>query len=335
VSTMRAAVIDAYGPAENLRLAEVPMPIPGPRDLLVRVMASSVNPVDTKQRLGIQRVVVRKTMPAILGMDVSGIVEAVGAEVTRFAPGDAVWSSPSHTRPGCWAEYVCVLESEAAPKPPSLSHPEAASIPLVGLTAWECLVDGPGVRRGDKVLVQAGAGGVGTFAIQLARHLGAEVSSTNSPRNDELVLGLGAARTVDYRAENYWDVLPPQDHVLESIGPAMWGRSLQVLRRGGHMASIATGMPEYVGRFGPVFGVVAVAVAMGTSIARGALSGRRVRHVVRHAHGETLARIGALVEEGTVRAVVEDVLPLADIAEANRRVESGRTRGKIVVEVAQ
>ena len=268
-------------------------------------------------------------------MDVSGVVESVGAGVTRFSPGDEVWSSPAHTRPGSWAEFAVMGETEAAPKPRSLSHAEAASIPLVGLTAWECLVAGPGVQSGDRVLIQAGAGGVGTFAIQLARHLGAEVASTNSPRNDELVRSLGATHTVDYRSANYWEVLPPQDHVLESIGPTMWSNSMRVLRRGGHMASIATGMPQFVGRYGPYLGIVVLAAAAGASVLRGKLSGVRVRHVMRPADGEKLAAIGELVEQGAIKAVVEDVLPLSDIAEANRRVESGRTRGKIVVQVAQ
>jgi len=333
MSTMRAAVIDAYGPPENLRVGDVPRPSPGPRDLLIRVHASSVNPVDTKQRLGIQRVVVRKSMPAILGMDVSGVVEEVGSEVTRFAPGDAVWSSPTHTRPGCWAEFVCVAEDEVAPKPQHLSHTEAASIPLVGLTAWQCLVAGPGVTAGSKLLVHAGSGGVGTFAIQLGKHLGADVATTCSARNEELVRGLGADEVVDYRSTHFWEVLPPQDCVLESIGPTQWSRSMQVLAKGGQMASIATGMPMYVGRYGPYLGIAAVGWATVSSIVRGRLAGITVRHVLRPADGEMLARIGELMTQGVIRPVVEDVLPLSEIAEANRRVESGRTRGKIVVQV--
>ena len=333
MSSMKAAVIDSYGPAENLRIGDVPMPTVGPSDVLVKVHATSINPVDTKQRLGIQRVVVRKTMPAILGMDLSGVVEAVGADVTRFQPGDEVWSSPSHKRPGTWAEYASVAEDELAMKPQALTHAEAASIPLVGLTAWACLMDGPPVNKGQRVLVQAGSGGVGTISIQLAKHLGARVATTCSGRNEELVRGLGADDVVDYQTSNYWEVLPKQHHVLESIGPTMWGHSMDVLERGGHMASIATGMPTFVKRWGPLFGVAVLAWAMGASLARGKLRGLTVRHVLRSASGEQLVRLGELVTAGTIRPVVEQVMPLADIVEANRLVESGRTRGKIVVQV--
>ncbi|MCO4769451.1 MAG: NADP-dependent oxidoreductase [Deltaproteobacteria bacterium] len=335
MSTMRAAVIDAYGPADTLRIADVPRPTLRPKDLLVRVHASSVNPVDTKQRKGIQRVVVRKKMPVILGMDVSGVVEEVGPEVTRFKPGDEVWSSPAHDRPGTWAEFVAVDEAETAHKPSNISHVEAASLPLVALTAWECFVTGPPVQSGQRVLVQAGSGGVGTAAIQLAKHLGAHVAVTCSPRNEELVRGLGADQVVDYRTSNYWEVLEPQDHVLEAIGPSAWGTSLKVLKRGGHMASIATGMPTYVDRFGPYAGIVVMAGSMLRVKLAGIVGGKTVRHVLRPADGEMLARIGELVTAGAIKPVVEEAIPLADIAEANRRVESGRTRGKIVVQVVQ
>jgi len=332
---MRAAVITAYGPAENLQIAEVLKPEPGPKDVLVRVVASSVNPVDVKQRAGSQRVVVPKVMPAILGMDVSGVVEAVGAEVTKFTPGDLVWSSPSHKRPGTWAEYVVIDESEVGLKPESLDHEQAASLPLVALTAWECLVEGPGVKEGDKVLIQAGSGGVGTAAIQIAKYLNAEVATTCSGRNEELVRSLGADTVVDYTKQNYWEVLPPQDHVLESIGPSMWSHTMAVLRRGGHMASITTGLPGYVKRWGPYLGVARTGWAMFSSTVVGRLRGLTVRHVLRDASGDKLDRLAAMVAEGALKPVVEEVIPLANIAEANRRVESGRTRGKIVVRVSQ
>ncbi len=333
--TMQAAVIRAYGPPENLEIAQVPRPEPGPRDVLVRVVASSVNPVDVKQRSGAQRVVVPKAMPAILGMDVSGVVEAVGAEVTKFVAGDLVWSSPTHKRPGTWAEYVAIDESEVGLKPPSLDHEQAASLPLVALTAWECLVEGPGVKEGDKVLVQAGSGGVGTAAIQIAKYLKAEVATTCSERNHELVRSLGADVAIDYRTQDFWEVLPPQDHVLESIGPAAWAHAMQVLRRGGHMASITTGMPDFVKSYGPYLGVARTAWAMVSSMVVGRLRGVRVRHVLRDASGDKLDRLSQMVEAGRLKPVVEEVLPLEAIAEANRRVESGRTRGKIVVRVAQ
>ncbi len=330
---MKAAVIDSYGAAENLRIRDLPMPSVRPSDVLVRVHATSVNPVDTKQRLGIHRLVVRKAMPAILGMDLSGVVEAVGVDVHRFQPGDEVWSSPSHRRPGTWAEFVSVYEGELALKPSSLSHIEAASLPLVGLTAWACLMEGPPVTPGQRVLVQAGSGGVGTVGIQLAKHLQAHVSTTCSARNEELVRGLGADEVVDYQTRNYWEVLPRQHHVLESIGPSMWRHSMDVLERGGHLASIASGMPAAVKRWGPTFGPIALAWGMAGALARGRREGLKVRHVIRKASGEQLGQLAELANAGTIRPVVERVLPLAGIVEANRLVESGRTRGKVVVEL--
>lgn len=334
MGTMKAAVIDRYGEPDELRIAEVPRPRPGLRDLLIRVVATSVNPVDSKQRLGTQKMIVRKEFPAILGMDLSGVVEEVGPGVSRYAPGDLVWSSPSHKRPGTWAEFACVHEDEVAPKPPSLSHEEAASLPLVALTAWECLHDGRGVGQGSRVFIQAGSGGVGTAAIQIARHAGAEVTTTCSARNAELVTSLGASRVVDYREEDYVAVVEPQDHVLESLGPHEWDRALRITRPGGEISAIATGLPGAVARWGAVLGPVFMLGPMARAWLTSRLSGVAFRPVVRHANGRTLARIGELVEEGAVRPVIDDVLPLADIVEANRRIESGRTRGKLVIRVA-
>lgn len=329
---VRAARIHAYGDAEELRVEDIEPPSVGPRDLLIEVHASSVNPVDTKIRAGYQRAVVRKRLPAVLGMDVSGVVVEVGAEVSRFKVGDAVWSSPTHRRQGSYAELIAVDERECALKPETLSHHEAASMPLVALTAWDCLVTAGRVRPGQHVLIHAGAGGVGTIAIQLAKHLGAEVSTTCSAANTELVTDLGANRAIDYRVERFEEVLSGLDLVLESLGGDSYWRSLKVLRRGGILTTINTGLPAAVTRYGAYLGVAAVALKLG-----GAKLASRVRYgvktavVVRAASGDNLARIGALVDEGAIRPVIAEVMPLDRIAEAHRANESGRTRGKIVI----
>src|SRR6185437_4293406 len=173
-------------------IEEVARPVPGPRDVLIEVHAASVNPIDWKIRKGTQRGAIRPRFPAILGMDASGIVAATGRDVTRFRVGDAVYTSPTHRRPGTYAEYVAVDERAVARKPMSLSHQEAASLPLAGLSAWECLVRCARVGPGQKVLVLAGSGGVGSLGIQIAKLLGAEVAATCSARNVELVRSLGA-----------------------------------------------------------------------------------------------------------------------------------------------
>lgn len=334
MSTMRAAVIDGYGSADVFRIADVPKPAPErPRDLLVRVVASSVNPVDTKQRAGIQRAVAPKRMPAILGMDVSGVVEAVGPGVTKFAVGDEVWSSPSHKRPGTYAEYVVIGEEEAASKPPSLTHAEAASLPLVALTAWDCLVTHANLQRGQRVLIQAGSGGVGTVAIQIARHLGAEVIATCSAANAQLVAGLGADQVVDYRSQDPVDVVRDVDVVLESLGPPAWADALRMTRKGGVVTAIATGFPTAAKRFGPWLAPLVVGLTLGSGVLRARLQGKRLVPVLRAASGANLERLGALVASGELKPVIDRTFSLDAIADAHRANETGRTRGKIVIKV--
>lgn len=333
MSAMRAAVIDRYGSPDVIRIAEVPRPAPGAGDVLVRVVATSVNPVDCKQRQGIQRAIVRKTMPAILGMDLSGVVEQVGAGVTAFAVGDAVWSSPGHKRPGTYAEFVVVEQGALALKPPSLSHAEAASLPLVALTAWDCLVTAAKLGPGQRVLIQAGSGGVGTVAIQLARHLGAEVVTTCSAANAQLVSDLGAHRVIDYRSEDFAETLEGLDVVLECMGPAVWSDALRVVRPGGVVTAIATGFPTAAKRWGPWLAPLAVVWTLVSGVIGARLRGKRLVPVVRKASGANLAAIGKIVEAGGLRPVIDRTFPLADLAEAHRYSETGRTRGKIVIEV--
>ncbi len=332
---MKAAHIYAYGDPDVFRVEDAPEPLPGPRDLLVRVRASSVNPVDCKTRVGSQRAINRKRMPAILGLDVSGEVCAVGAEVTRFEVGDSIYASPNHRRPGTYAEYVAIDEREAAKKPANLTHEEAASIPLVGLTVYNALVTGTALKEGETVLVQGGSGGVGTFAVQYARHLGARVVATCSARNVELVTSLGAHQVVDYTETAFEDVLQEVDVVLDAVGGDVERRSLQVLRRGGRMSTLASGLPGFSKRYGPYLGFAVTVASLARRIAAARLRGVRQHMALRRADGEELATLTPLLEQGVVRPVVDRVLPLADIAEAHRYIETGRARGKVVISVAE
>jgi alcohol dehydrogenase len=332
--SLRAARIHRYGSVDELVVEETPKPTPGPGQLLISVIATAVNPIDWKMRAGVQSVAVRRTMPTILGMDVSGLVAEVGPGVTEFAVGDAVFSSPDHTRDGTYAEYVVVPASQVAIKPTSITHAEAASIPLVGLTAWDCLVRAASVQSGDRVLIHAGSGGVGTFAIQLAKHLGAEVATTCSARNAALVTELGADRVVDYTAEKFNEVLPPQDVILEAMGGDVLDRSLGMLTRGARLASINSGMGPRVERWGPGLGLVATIVAtIWMVIFQRVVRGVRVTPVMRRADGEALAKIAALVDAGAIRPLIDRVVPLDEIADAHRYGETGRARGKIVIQV--
>ncbi len=331
---MRAARYHRYGPADVLQIDDVAVPEPRPRDVLVEVHAAAINPVDTKIRAGYQRTVVRKRLPTIPGMDVSGVVTARGAEVTRFAVGDAVYGSPTHKREGTCAEFVVVDERELALKPSNLDHVEAASIPLVGLTAWNSLITGTHLKAGERLLVHAGSGGVGTFTIQLAKHLGAWVATTCSGRNAELVTRLGADRVVDYTKEAFEEVLEPLDVVVDALGGEITDRSLAAVRRGGRVSTLNSGLPEYAKRFGPTLGVLAVAVTLLRRKLGARLRGKQLHMALREARGDQLEEITKLIEAGGSEAVIDRRFPLEDIVEAHRAQESGRARGKLIIELS-
>lgn len=331
---MRAARIHSYGEPDVLVIDELPPPECGPDDVLVEVHASSVNPIDCKIRAGAQRGAVRLSLPARLGMDVSGVVLEVGSRVAGFSVGDEVWSSPHHTRQGTYAELIAIRADEVAKKPVTLTHAEAASLPLVGLTAWACLVDAANLQAGESVLIEAGSGGVGCFAIQLAKHLGAHVSTTCSGRNVDLVRALGADTVVDYTKANFDEVLPPQDVVLEAMGGDSKRRAFKVLKRGGRLTSINSDLPALTKRFGPNLGVVAAGGKIARMVVCGMLThGVKARPVIRKCSGVDLAKLAALCDAGHIKAVVDATFPLDALAEAHRYSETGRARGKIVVQV--
>ncbi len=332
---MRAARIHRYGTADELVIEEAPVPTPGRGQVLVRVICAAVNPIDWKMRSGAQAAVIRRPFPLILGLDCSGVVEAVGPGVTALAPGDEVFSSPDHKRDGTYAEFTVIPEGQLARKPASLTHAQAASLPLVGLTAWDCLVRAADLKSGEKVLIHAGSGGVGTFAIQLARHLGAEVATTCSGRNAAWVRSLGADRVVDYQQERFEDVLPPQDVILECLGGDSLPRSLTLLRRGGRLTSINSGMPGHVKRWGPVLGlVVTIALNLRVLVVQRLFRGVRYAMVLRQPDGRVLARIGELADAGAIAPQIDREVALDDIADAHRHGETGRAQGKIVVRIA-
>lgn len=331
---MRAARIHRYGPPDVLQVDDVEPPRPGPRDLLVEVHASSVNPVDVKIRSGGQRAIIHYRLPWILGLDFSGRVVEVGDEVTRFSVGDEVYGSPTHRRPGCYAEMLAVDERVASRKPANMSHHEAASIPLVGLTAWDALVVKGRLKAGDKALIHAGSGGVGTFAIQLAKDLGAHVATTCSARNEELVRSLGADEVIDYREQKFEEVLSGYDFVLDAIGGETRDRSFRVLKRGGRLATMIGGFPDATKKHGVALGVLVAVGQLASITLRGPMiHGVSVHHVLREADGTMLGQITRRIERGAIRAVIDRVVPLDEIAEAHAYSETGRARGKIVIAV--
>ncbi|MGE0787347.1 MAG: NADP-dependent oxidoreductase [Sandaracinaceae bacterium] len=334
---MRAARLHAYGAPDVLRVDDgLPSPTPGARDVLVRVRASSVNPVDLKIRSGGQRAVIRYRLPVIIGLDFAGEVEAVGAAVTRFAVGDRVYGSPTHRRPGCYAEQVCVDELTCARMPTDLTFEEAASIPLVGLTAWDALVVRGRITSGQKILIHAGAGGVGTFAIQLAKSLGAYVATTASAKNHELVRSLGADEAIDYREERFEDRVKDYDLVLDAMGGEVRERSFTVLKKGGRLLTMVSGLPEETKARGPALGLLS---AVGKIIAldlRARFEHRvSVHQVLRESSGSLLDAITARIEAGAIRPVIDRTYPLDEIADAHAYMEDGHARGKVVITIGE
>lgn len=331
---MRAARMTAYGGPEVLSVdTDVPEPVPGRGQVLVEVHASSVNPIDCKIRSGVLRAGLRYTLPRTLGLDLSGVVAAVGEGVERFSVGDAVIASPNPKTPGTCAERTVVEASELGRKPTNLTHLEAASLPLAFLTAWQALVDKARLQPGERLLVQAGAGGVGTLAIQIGKHLGAHVITTCSERNAELVRSLGADEVIDYRA-GPWDATARElDVVLDALGMPEARRAYKAMNKGGRIVGIATGLPGRVARVGPVLGLAGTGIAMGCAMIGSRLRGIRSWYITRRPDGAQLDLLADLCERGVIRPVIDTVYPLDAIAEAHRHSDSGRARGKLVIQI--
>ncbi|MFI1809119.1 NADP-dependent oxidoreductase [Streptomyces sp. NPDC020422] len=307
---MRAVVVERWGGPEQLVERETERPEPGLNEVLVRVHAAGVNPVDWKTRA--TGVVIEWGAPPIVGWDVSGTVEAVGPGVGIFRPGDEVFGMPLFPRQaGGYAEYVVAPARHLAPKPASLSHVEAAALPLAALTAWQTLVDAARVRPGERVLVHAAAGGVGHFAVQIAKARGAYVIGTASAAKHELVRELGADEVIDYREVRFEDAVLDVDVVIDALGGETAERSLKVLRPGGRLITLPSGddVPAVVP------------------------DGVRASFVLVEPDHLGLREITALVESGALRPVVDTVLPLSEAAKAHELGERGRTTGKIVLSV--
>jgi len=330
---MKAFILDRYGGAEHLRAGDMPDPDLREDDVLVRVQSAGVNLLDSKIRSGEFKRILPYRLPLILGHDVAGAVVRVGARVRRFQTGDEVYARPADGRIGAFAEFIAIKEEDVAIKPKALSMEEAASIPLVGLTAWQALIERANLKRGEKVLIHAGSGGVGTFAIQLAKHVGATVATTTSTANVELVRGLGADIVIDYKKEDFAEVLRDYDVVLNSLDKVTLEKSLEVLKPGGQLISIS-GPPDAA--FARSIGASWVLRTIIGVLSYGISAKARRRHATysflfMRANGEQLARITALIDEGSIRPVVDRVFPFASTKEAMAYVEAGRAKGKVVV----
>lgn len=310
--TMKAVVIHEYGGPEVLKYEDVPRPEPKDDQLLIRVIAAGVNPVDGMIRSGLFGKDGSRAFPIILGGDVAGVVEKIGSKVTKFKAGDPVFAYVSLDNSGGYAQYALVTEREAAPKPKSLMYVEAAAVPIVALTAWQALIDTAKLGSGQTVLIHGGSGGVGSFAIQIAKARGAKVIATASSANQDFLKQLGADVAIDYTKEKFEDVAKDVDVVLDSIGRDTLVRSYGVVKKGGIIVSLVASPKQ----------------------------SELEKHGIRGAalsvdpNSEELNEIGKLIDEKKIRVIVSQTFPLPEAMKAQEQVATGHTRGKIVLKIA-
>ena len=318
MATMKAIRMHGYGGPEVLRLENVPRPSPGAGEVLVHVHASGVNPVDWKVRQGFMKQTLPLELPATLGLDFSGTVDAVGPGVSEFARGDEVFGRAELAHDGAYAEYVAVPAANVVRKPRRIDHVHAAAITTAALTAWQCLVEAPppaqaaGVRRGQSVLVHGAAGGVGSFAVQFAKRAGATVIATASGHHAEFVRGLGADLVVDYTKHRFEDMAHDLDVVLDTVGGDTQKRSWSVLRKGGVLVS-----------------------TVGVDEAEARSHGVRAIAAFTRMDAPMLARIADLIDRGEIRVPVSQVLPLAETRRAHEESQGGHVEGKLVLSVSE
>ena len=330
---MKAFVVDRYGSADGVRVADMPDPELRNDDVLVEVHAAGVNPLDSKIRDGQFKRILRYRLPLVLGNEAAGVVVRVGSQVRRFKPGDEVYARPATDRIGTFAELIAINEHDVAVRPKALTMEEAASIPLVGLTAWQALLERAKLKKGQKVLIHAGSGGVGTFAIQFAKHLGATVATTTSTANLDLTRSLGADVVIDYKKEDFARVLRDYDVVLNSLDEVTLEKSLRVLKPGGQLISIS-GPPDAA--FARSIGASWV-LRMAMGVLSYGITTKAKRCQVEYsflcmrADGDQLTEITSLIDDGIIRPVVDRVFPFASTKEAMAYVDTGRAKGKVVV----
>ncbi|MBS1809527.1 MAG: NADP-dependent oxidoreductase [Acidobacteria bacterium] len=332
---MKALVFKRYGKPDQITFTDVSQPVPKPNEILVQVHAVGLNPIDNMIPKGTFKAMLRFQLPATLGSDLAGVVVEVGSRVTRFKPDDAVFASIFDLGIGSLAEFAVVPESAAALKPTKLDFVQAASIPMVGLTTWQAIKERMRLRRGQKLFIPAGSGGIGTFAIQLAKHLGAKVGTTTSTGNVELVRSLGADEVIDYKQQEFEEVLRDYDAVLGTVKGDALEKSLRILKPNSTVVSLI-GPPDaaFARARGMNFFLVFVFGLLSRKIIR--LARKRVieySFLFVRPDGGQLAEIGELLEAGRIRPVIDKVFPFDQAKEALAYLEKGRAKGKVVVQM--
>ena len=332
---MKAFIIKRYGKKEELHLTEIAESVVNENDVLVQVHSAGVNLLDSKIRNGEFKLILPYKTPFTLGHDLAGIVTKVGSKVSKFKVGDEVYSRPADHRIGTFAEYISVNESDLAIKPKNLTMEEAASIPLVGLTAWQALIEKANLQKGQKIFIQAGSGGVGTFAIQLAKYLGATVATTTSTANIELVKNLGADIVIDYKKDDFETILKDYDVVLNSQDTKTLEKSLKILKPGGKLISISGPPdPDFAKELGLSWMLQLILSLISLKVRKKAKQQDvTFSFLFMRAQGDQLSRITELIELGIIRPVIDKVFPFEQTNEALTYVETGRTKGKVVIKV--
>ncbi|MFN9472061.1 NADP-dependent oxidoreductase [Acidovorax sp.] len=332
---MKAFILERYGKQRALRLADLPRPELRDGEVLVEVHAAGVNLLDAKIRNGEFKPILPYRLPLVLGHDVAGVVVQVGPQVRQFKIGDEVYARADDFRIGTFAEFVPVRESSLAPKPRGLSMVEAASIPLVGLTAWQALVEQGGLRQGQKVFIQAGSGGVGSFAIQLAKHLGASVATTAGAASAQAMRTLGADLAIDYRTQDFETQLRGYDLVLHSQDSKALEKSLRVLKPGGKLISISGPPDPAFAKGSKAPGIVRLLLRLISAGVRRRAKGLGVGYsfLFMRAERSQLREISRLMDARAIRPVVDKVFPFEATNEALAYVESGRAKGKVVIQL--
>jgi len=335
IGIMKAFIIQRYGKKETLKLTERPEPVPEENDVLVQIHSAGVNQLDSKIRDGEFKLILPYKPPFTLGHDAAGVVTRIGSKAKRFKVGDEVYARPADHRIGTFAEFIAINENDAAIKPKELTMDEASSIPLVGLTAWQALIEKADLKKGQKVFIQAGSGGVGTFAIQLAKHLGATVATTTGSASFELVKSLGADIVVDYKKDDFESVLHDYDVVLNSQDKKTLEKSLRVLKPGGKLISISGPPdPDFAREIGLSRGLRLVMRLLSLGVRRKA---KRLKvsysFLFMRANGDQLNEITSLIDSGVLRPIIDKIFPFEETNEAMAYVEKGRAKGKVVVKV--
>ncbi|MBN1467685.1 MAG: NADP-dependent oxidoreductase [Fusobacteriaceae bacterium] len=332
---MKAFFIDKYGTNETLKFGDIKKPEIGEYDVLIRVYSASVNPLDLKIQDGSLKVLLPYKFPIILGNDFSGVVENIGKNVKKFKIGDEVYGKTEQARTGSFSEFLSIKETYLAKIPRNLTMEESASIPLVGLTAWQVLVERAKLKKGQKVFIQAGSGGVGSVAIQLAKYLGATVATTTGTENIEWVKNLGADIVIDYRKEKFEEVLRDYDIVLDTLGGEFLEKSIKIVKSGGKIISLA-GPPDYqLAKEMNLSFVVKMAMYFISYKIKKMAKKNNVDYsfLFMKSNGHQLEQLNFLIESGKISPIIDRIFPFAQTNDALNYVKKGHSKGKVVIKV--